>query len=145
MSDRIFAGVWLAVCGVIVFQIAKIAVPFAYEPLGPKAFPILMAFLMAVCSVLLFLKPETNIEWPQGALLAKSGLLVVILLAYATLFAALGFPLATALMVLATARLFGGSWTTSMISAVSIGFLGYMIFDRLLEVSLPAGPLGFLG
>lgn len=140
-SDRIFAAVWLAVCAVIVFQMWRLEVPFAYEPVGPKAFPVLMALLMGLCCLLLIVRPDSDVHWPEAALLGKSGFLVAALLAYAGLFAVVGFPLATAAMALVVSRLFGGSWLSSAITAALLGILGYVIFDRVLEVSLPLGLL----
>lgn len=139
MSDRIFALVWLGVCGLILYQMWNLVVPFAYEPVGPKAFPMLLAVLMAVCCVLMIISPDDDTNWPEPALLAKGALLLTVLLAYGYFFEMLGYPLATAVMVLVASRLYGGSWLSSFIAAVSIGVLGYLLFDRLLEVSLPIG------
>jgi putative tricarboxylic transport membrane protein len=139
VSDRIFAVLWIGVCVVILYQMWALAVPFAYEPVGPKAFPMLMAFLMAACCVVLVIKPDADVHWPEASLLIKGALLVAVLLGYASLFAWLGFPLATVAMALMVSRLFGGSWLSSAVMAVIIGLLGYLVFDRLLEVSLPLG------
>ncbi|HKI74932.1 MAG TPA: tripartite tricarboxylate transporter TctB family protein, partial [Pseudomonadales bacterium] len=120
-------------------------VPFAYEPVGPKAFPILLAVLMALCCGVLLAAPDRDTQWPHAAVLAKGALLIVVLLTYASLFEALGFPLATGLMVIALSRLFGASLKAGLISGVLVGVLGYIVFDRLLEVSLPLGRLWGLG
>jgi len=141
MSDRVFALVWLGVCALIVMQMLALSVPFAYEPVGPKAFPILLAGLMAACCVALLAKPERDIDWPGADLLGKGSVLIGVLLAYATFFETLGFPMATAAMVLAVNRLFGGRWRSALMTAVLVGVGGYLLFDRLLEVSLPAGQI----
>ena len=73
MSDRIFALIWLAVCALITVQMVQLDVPFAYDPVGPKAFPSLMAGLMALCCLYLLLKPDRDIHWPDfsGLLASK--------------------------------------------------------------------------
>ena len=139
MSDRIYATFWIGVCAVIFYQMWILAVPFAYEPVGPRAFPMLMAFLMAACCFVLVIRPDADVQWPEASLIMKSALLVSVLLGYASLFAWLGFPLATAAMALVVSRIFGGGWLSSAITAFVIGLLGYLVFDRLLEVSLPLG------
>ena len=139
MSDRIFAVIWLCVCAVIIAQMWQLEVPFAYEPVGPKAFPILMAVLMALCCVFLLLRPDRDIHWPEGGALVKGAVLIAVLLVYATLFEFLGFPLGTALMVFVVCMLFGGSWLTGVIAGVLTGVIGYFFFDRLLQVTLPLG------
>lgn len=139
MSDRIFAMVWLLVCGVIFVQMWHLGVPFAYEPVGPKAFPMLLSGLMGFCCLLLFINPDRDIHWPAWPVLLRGVLILSVLLGYATLFEVLGFPLATALMVLAVSRLFGGSWRVGLITGVLLGGCGYWFFDTLLQVSLPLG------
>jgi putative tricarboxylic transport membrane protein len=137
MSDRIFAIAWLGVCLLIAVQMWNLVVPFSYEPVGPKAFPALLAMLMALCCAVLLIQPDNNARFPVGPLLQKGVLLIGVLLLYALLFERIGFLLATAAMVLAVARLFGGSWNSSAISAVLIAVLVFVVFDSFLEVSLP--------
>ncbi|MBE2295646.1 MAG: tripartite tricarboxylate transporter TctB family protein [Phycisphaerales bacterium] len=141
MSDRIFAVVWLAVCALIAVQMQQLEIPFSYEPVGPKAFPSLLAGLMALCCIYLLVKPDTDIQWPDASGIRKGLVLIAVLFGYAILFEQLGFPLATALMVVVVSRLFGGSWLNGLITGVLTGVLGYLFFDRLLQVTLPIGQL----
>ena len=116
-------------------------VPFAYEPVGPKVFPVILAALMAVCCIGLIIRPDLDVAWPDRAVLGKSVLLIAALLLYALAFTSLGFPVTTILMVLAVSRLFGANWKSATVSAVLIGVLGFVIFDRVLDVALPLGQL----
>lgn len=141
MSDRVFSLVWLGVCALIAYQIWILSVPFAYEPVGPKAFPILLAVLMAVCCVAMFLSPDPEVHWPEKALIGKGTILLLALLGFGYFFEDLGYPVASAAMAIIVSRLFGGSWLSTLLTALLIGVLGYVIFDRLLEVSLPLGQL----
>ena len=144
MSDRIFAVAWLMVCTLIMVQMSALQVPFAYEPVGPKAFPTILAILMAVCCLILLIRPDPEIHWPDAPILVKGSLVLVVLLAYAGLFEWLGFPLATGLMVFGVNQLFGGRWWSGLISAAVVGIGGYFVFDYLLGVTLPMGKLGRL-
>jgi putative tricarboxylic transport membrane protein len=139
MSDRIFAVLWLGVCGVIFWQMWNLAVPFTYEPVGPKAFPILLAISMSLCCGAILINPDRDTHWPERAALIKGAILVASLLAYGFLFEVLGFPIATAAMVIIVGRLFGGRWIPSGAAGVAIGIFGYFFFDTLLQVSLPIG------
>lgn len=139
MSDRIFATVWLVVCVTVALLMYELEVPFAYEPVGPKVFPVLLAFLMAVCCIGLIIRPDPDIAWPTRVALGKNVILVLALLLYALLFTSLGFPLATIVMVFAVSRLFGAGWKFAAVSALLIGILGFFAFDRLLDVALPLG------
>ncbi len=61
MYDRIFAGTLLLLSGLLAWAATQFKVPFQYEPLGPKAFPIIIAVILAISSIyLLFAKPSTN-------------------------------------------------------------------------------------
>jgi len=137
--DRIFALAWLAVCVLIFLQMWNLDVPFAYEPVGPRAFPILLATLMVIGCAVLFVSPDRGIRWPQTLLLGRGVLLVAVLFGYASSFEWLGFPLATAAMVFVVARIFGGRLIPGVVTGFAIGVTGYLFFDRLLQVSLPLG------
>jgi len=139
VSDRVFAIAWLGVCLLIAVQMWNLAVPFSYEPVGPKAFPALLAGLMALCCIDLLFRPGDAAQFPRGPLLGKGLLLLGVLLGYALLFDRLGFPLATAVMVLAVSRIFGGTWKGSAVSAALIAIAAFYLFDGVLGISLPAG------
>ncbi len=120
------------------------AAPISYEPVGPRAFPLLLAALMALAGAWLIARPG-----PQGFGLDREhfkpiGLAVVAVFAYAALFETLGFPLATALMALPIGMAFGGSWKQSLAGGVVMGLLLYLMFDKLLDVVLPTGLLSFI-
>lgn len=141
MSDRIFSVAWLCVCAIMAWQMWHLVVPFAYEPVGPKAFPLLLAGLMTVCCIFLMASPDADVRWPPASTRYRGALTIVALMAYALLFEPLGFPLATLCMVAAIARIFGASARTGAIAGIAIGGAAYVLFDVLLEVSLPRGTI----
>ena len=79
-----------------------------------------------------------NVPWRATALCAGA------VLAYAMLFQWLGFALATALMALPVGMAFGGSWKQSLAGGTGLGLVLYLLFDKLLDVVLPTGPLAAL-
>lgn len=141
MMDRIFSGVWLCVCIGIAVSIWQMQVPFSYEPVGPKAFPLLLAALMALCSIALIVRPDHQPVDVNPALVGKGAALIGVLLSYALLFSTIGFVVSTALMVVAVSRIFQGSWKTSAVTSVTIALVTFLLFDSVLEVSLPRGTL----
>jgi putative tricarboxylic transport membrane protein len=141
MSDRFFAVLWLAFCAAVAWLAWKIEAPFSYEPIGPRAFPLLLAGAMAACAGWLLLKPDREPDWPRGSARAKSVVLLAAFLAYAFLFEWLGFPLATALVTVAVGRLFGGGWTAVVGGGAAMGIGLWFFFDKLLDVTLPLGRL----
>jgi putative tricarboxylic transport membrane protein len=144
MVDRIFAAVWLALTVVFAVVARTYEAQFSYEPIGPRAFPLLLAGVSLACSAWLLLRPksiaETLAGLPPGGL-AKALTLIAGLFAYAFLFEIVGFPLATLLVTLVVGRLFGGSWWKCAVAGVALGVGLYLLFDRALDVTLPLGSL----
>ncbi|MDQ2778893.1 MAG: tripartite tricarboxylate transporter TctB family protein [Pseudomonadota bacterium] len=144
MSDRIL-GACCVVAGVAMGLAARgYAAPISYEPVGPRAFPLLLAGLLAAGGLWLALRPG-----PHGFDLARSnwkpiGLAVAAVFVYTALFQTLGFPLATALMAVPVGMAFGGTWKQSLIGGVALGVVLYLLFDKLLDVVLPTGILSFI-
>ena len=141
MSDRIFSVVWLAFCAGVAWLAWQIDAPFSYEPIGPRAFPLLLAGAMALAAGWLVLKPDREPDWPRGTLRAKAFALFIAFLAYAMLFEWIGFPVATALMTVAVGRLFDGGWKAVAAGGIGLGIGVWYFFDKLLDVTLPLGRL----
>jgi putative tricarboxylic transport membrane protein len=144
MSDRILGAVCVVAGAGMAWAAQGYAAPISYEPVGPRAFPLLLAGLMAAAGVWLMVRPG-----PQGFGLAREhlrpiGLAVLAVLVYAGLFETLGFPLATALMALPVGMAFGGSWKQSLAGGLVMGVVLYGVFDKLLDVVLPTGLLSFI-
>ncbi|MDU4126587.1 tripartite tricarboxylate transporter TctB family protein [Pantoea sp.] len=139
MSDRIFAGLWLALClggMVIAWQIQS---EYSYEPVGPRPFPMAILGLMAICALLmLFRKPDT-IHWPSGGTLKRLVALALMMLLYGWLFETLGFAICTTLLTFGIGLLFGARWWAAALAGLAMGTTLFYAFDRLLEVTLPVG------
>jgi putative tricarboxylic transport membrane protein len=139
--------------------------PFSYEPIGPRAFPMLLAAGLAINGLwMLFApsraakseaKPDENAaeaiihgrldEGDGGSFFGRPVLITLVaILAYALFFEQLGFPVATALMTLVIGRIFGGSWLGGLAVGIGMGIGLHLLFDRLLDVTLPAGLLSGL-
>ena len=122
---------------------------FSYEPVGPRAFPLLMLALMGVGLIYMIFRPSPVVhseEDPQldRQTLTKIALCVLLLLVFAGTFEPLGFILSSILIGIPMARLYGGRWLASIVvvSLMSIGL--YLLFDKAMEVQLPLGLLDIL-
>ncbi len=139
--DRLFAAVWLVLCVVAGWLATGFVAEISYEPVGPGAFPLVLCILMAVCCLWLIARPGAATAWPARPVLARLALMIASLLAYALTFQWLGFAIATALLTAALGRLFGGSWRVCLVAGILLGGALYLVFDRVLDVTLPAGLL----
>ncbi|WP_435930615.1 tripartite tricarboxylate transporter TctB family protein [Dryocola sp. BD613] len=139
MSDRIFAGIWIALCVAGLFIGWQIQSEYSYEPVGPRPFPLAIIGLMLICAVLMLLRHPDVVEWPGRRVLQRLLVLVVALGCYAWGFEWLGFPLATALITFCIGLLFGATVPAAALSGVALGGALFYAFDRLLDVALPTG------
>lgn len=139
MSDRIFAGIWIVLCIGGLFVAWQIHSEYAYEPVGPRPFPMGIIALMLLCAVLLLLRQSDVVAWPHHAVLQRLVVMVIVLLLYAWGFEWLGFPLATALLTAVIGMLFGAQLPAALVSGVVMGGVLWYAFDRLLDVTLPLG------
>ncbi|EPS2708373.1 tripartite tricarboxylate transporter TctB family protein [Cronobacter turicensis] len=139
MSDRIFAGIWILLCIGGLFVAWQIHSEYAYEPVGPRPFPMGIIALMLLCAVLLLLRRPDVVDWPHNAVLQRLVVMVIVLLLYAWGFEWLGFPLATALLTAVIGMLFGAQLPAALVSGVAMGGVLWYAFDRLLDVTLPLG------
>ena len=139
MSERIFGGVLLLVSLAGIWIGWDLQAPMSYEPVGPRAFPPLVLFLLGLCAIALMLEKKSDTVWAPPPVLKRIGLLFLIVLVYALLFDKLGFMIATALMTVPVARFFGGSWKQGIVGGIGLGVGMFFFFDRLLDVALPTG------
>jgi len=147
--QRIFAVVLLAVCLVLAVMAWPYQAPFSYEPVGPRAFPLLILGLMALALVFLAIRPTPiarSDDEPEldRATLAKVIACFALLLVFAATFEPLGFILSSILIGVPMARLYGGRWLPGAVVVVVMSVLLYWLFDRVMDVPLPLGPLAAL-
>ncbi|ARU87522.1 tripartite tricarboxylate transporter TctB family protein [Pseudomonas sp. M30-35] len=141
MYVRLFSVIWLLLCIWLAFIAWGFQAPFAYDPVGPRAYPLLLLGLMGAGSLWLVIKPGLMEQQLHMPTVKRSAICVLVLLAYALTFEPLGFVLSTTLAVFVLGLLFTGRPVPCLISAVLMGVLLFLLFDYLLDVPLPLGVL----
>ncbi|WP_439113822.1 tripartite tricarboxylate transporter TctB family protein [Hydrogenophaga sp.] len=144
MSDRVLGAVCVVASAAMAWAAQDYAAAISYEPVGPRAFPLLLAAGLSLCGLWLVLRPTARAEAFRGVPWRGTALCAAAVLVYALLFQSLGFALATALMALPVGMAFGGSWKQSLAGGAALGLVLYVLFDKLLDVVLPTGPLAAL-
>ncbi|HKS14498.1 MAG TPA: tripartite tricarboxylate transporter TctB family protein [Pseudomonas sp.] len=147
--QRIFALILLAVCAALAVMAWPYQAAFSYEPVGPRAYPLLMLGLMGLALLYLAFRPTPIVhkdDEPEldRETLTKIGLCVALLLVFAATFEPLGFILSSILVGIPMARLYGGRWLHSAIIVVAMSLFLYWLFDRVMDVPLPLGLLDVL-
>lgn len=154
MSDRVLGAVCVVIACAMAWAAQGYAAEISYEPVGPRAFPMLLAVLMAIGGLWLVVKPwlrpgvdaapgpgapdATRAPWTALSFVAAT------LIGFAMLFQWLGFTLATALMAIPVGIAFGGNWKQALAGGVGLGLGLYLLFDKLLDVVLPTGLLSIV-
>ena len=149
LAQRIFALGLLIACVALAVMAWPYQAAFSYEPVGPRAFPLLMLALMGLGLAYMIFRPTATVHSEDEPkldreTLTKIGLCVALLLIFAGTFESLGFILSSTLIGIPMARLYGGRWLPSIviISLMSVGL--YLLFDKAMDVPLPLGLLDVL-
>ena len=103
--------------------------PFSYEPIGPKAFPLLIAVIMAICGLILTVKGGNEAEANRKSANLRILTMVAYIVLYAFLFNILGFVVSTALMTILVGKLFGAKWWQAIVGGVVVSVLFFLLFD----------------
>ncbi|WP_193143023.1 tripartite tricarboxylate transporter TctB family protein [Meridianimarinicoccus sp. MJW13] len=143
MSDRIFGVVGLLLA--IGFALAAFAIEesFLSDAVGPKAFPLIIATVLGLSSIVIALKPDPEPEWPALPRLAEVLAAVVVMILYAELLPEIGFVIATAFAATYLTWRLGSGLIASVVTGIGTSLGIYVIFHMVLGLSLARGPLGF--
>lgn len=144
MTDRIAGAIVLALG--LAYLIGALSLPTAVigDPNGPRTLPVFLAAALIVLGASLLLARKTDTlegpVWGGGIGLA---LIVLAIVTYAFVLTPLGYPIATALLMLALLSIYNQRrWALNATVAVAFTAASYYLFHILLGVYVPAGLLG---
>ena len=108
--QRIFALILLAVCAVLAVMAWPYQAAFSYEPVGPRAFPLLMLGLMGLALLYLAIRPTPIVHKEDEPPLDRPTLIKIaictgLLILFAATFESLGFIVSAVLIGVPMARL----------------------------------------
>jgi putative tricarboxylic transport membrane protein len=138
--DRILGVLFVLIAAGAAWHAQTLVVPFAADPVGPSAFPTIVAAILGISGIVLLLRPgEVILEfgrWPRAIVLIAASL------AYPLLLHPLGFVPATTLLCFAAALAFEARPLPGLISSIITAAVFFALIDYLLDLPLPRGPLG---
>ena len=143
MSDRIFGIFGLLLAIGFAFAALAIEESFLSDAVGPKAFPIIIAAVLGLSSIVIALRPDAAPEWPTLARLAEIAAAVVMMILYAELLPEVGFVIATFFAAAYLTWRLGSGLLASLATGLGTSLGIYVIFHLVLGLSLARGPLGF--
>lgn len=143
MSDRIFGLVGALLAIGYAFAAMQIEESFLSDVVGPKAFPLIIATVLGISSLVIALRPDASPVWPPLNRLAEIFAAVVVMILYAELLPEIGFIIATAFAAAYLAWRLGSSVLESILVGLGTSVGIYAIFHLVLGLSLARGPFGF--
>ena len=143
MSDRIFGGVGLLFALLFIWAAFHIELSFISDPVGPRTFPIIVAVVMAVASLVIIIKPDVKPQWPRMARLLEIAIAAGVMVAYALALPVAGFLIATAVAAAFLTWRLGTEPLWAVVSGVLTSIGIYTVFHLILGLSLARGPFGF--
>jgi putative tricarboxylic transport membrane protein len=64
LSDRIFGGVCVVLAAAYVYFALQVQTAFISDPLGPKAFPVIIGVILAIGGIYAIARPDADPSWP---------------------------------------------------------------------------------
>lgn len=142
-APLLIAVALVLIAAVIIWDASRINAVGGYSPVGPSTVPMIIGFGMiglAIWTVFDCLKGKfptrERQEFSPVAWVVAGLVIQMLLLNHA------GFSIATGVMFAFTARAFGKTqlWKSIPVG-IGLSFLVYVLFAKLLQLSIPAGPL----
>lgn len=143
-----FGGLMLIAAVLVVVDAVRL--PETSAVIGPAAVPLPVGVLLAVVGAALLVRSRAQLAVatpgeerpPHGALRVMA--LVATLAAFALLLPVLGYVVCSAALFTATAMLLGAPRRPATAAVGwALAAVVFLVFDRLIGLTLPAGPWGF--
>ena len=144
-SDRIF-GLVVVLSALAYFAGAwQIQAGMMMDPLGPRAFPMLIAAAGLICGLGMLLRPDAEPEWPGLRAWIGMAIALAVLVGYAYTIVPLGFLIPTAVASAAIAYLIEPKATQSLLTGLGLAVVLYVIFKYGLGLGLQPFPRALMG
>ena len=140
MSDRLTGALFAAIAVWYGYTAQFYTMDFA-DPLGPSAFPQVLAVPFGLLAVYLMLRPDPDPEWVLGGRLVKQAGIIALLIVYSQVLGIFGFVLSTAVLAALLSLSLGARPIPAILSGAASGVGFFFMFDRLFELPLPTGTL----
>ena len=143
MTDRIFGVVGLLLAIGFALSALTIQESFLSDAVGPKAFPLIIAAVLGLCSLVIALRPDASPDWPGVGRLVEILAAAVVMVLYAELLPVIGFIIATFLASAYLTWRLGSGPVASIVTGLGTSLGIYAVFHLALGLALARGPLGF--
>ncbi len=144
-SDRIFGLVVLMAALAFIASATQIQTSFMSDPVGPKAFPMIVGAIAGLCGLVMMIRPDPDPEWPKGRTFFALLIAVVVLIAYAYALKPLGFLIPTAITAAILSYQISPRIGPATLSGVGLSVGLFLLFKYALGLGLEAFSKGLFG
>ena len=142
MSQDRAAGAVLVFIGLaLAMEATTFDVAFMTDPVGPKALPFLVAFMLVTAGAGALARPREDLALPSRDVVLRMTAAVAAFLLYAAALPWLGFFLSTTLVATVLSLLYRGPLGPSAAAAAILSGGLWLLFVQLLSLPLPVGDL----
>lgn len=135
-SDRIFGAVVVLGSLGYVATAAQIPAPFFSDPLGTRAFPMIVGVCAAICGAMMVWKPDAEPEWPALASFGALLVATIALVGYAYAIKPLGFLLPTAVVSTILSYQIAPRVVPAILSGFGLSIGLFILFRYVLDLGL---------
>ena len=140
MSDRMTGLIVAVLALAFAAGASQLEEPFFADPLGPKAFPLLVSAVAFLAGATMVMRPDAEPAWPGLATLIRLAIATIILVAYAHALKPLGFLLPTAIASAALSYQIRPRARQSVVIGLALSAGLFVIFKYALGLGLFALP-----
>ena len=145
ISDRIFGLVVLMVALAFIANATQIQTSFLADPVGPKAFPMLVGGIAGLCGLFMIIRPDPDPKWAKGRTLIALLVAISVLVAYAYALKPLGFVIPTAITAAILSYQISPQIRPASLAGIGLSVGLFVLFKYALDLGLVAFPKGWIG
>jgi putative tricarboxylic transport membrane protein len=143
MNDRVFGVFTLLLSVFYIFSAYIVEESFISDHIGPKIYPYIVSFFLITSSLFLVFKPDIKPVWPKFNKIIEIFMTALILIIYAIFLPVIGFVFSTFFAASFISWRLGAKLTSAFSAGLIISVTIFILFRKVLGLSLATGPLGF--
>lgn len=144
-SDRVFGLVVIIGALAYIAGAFQIQTSFMSDPVGSKTFPILLGVVAILCGLVMLLRPDPQVDWPDLATLGHIGIAVLVMVAYAYTLKPYGFLGPTAVCAAVLSYQIRPRAVPAILTGLGLSLGLFVIFKYVLGLGLQPLPKALLG
>ena len=143
MNDRVFGVFTLLISIFYIFSAYIVEESFISDHIGPKTYPYIVSFFLISSSLFLIFKPDIKPKWPEFRKIIEILITAIILIMYAVFLPVIGFVFSTLFASSFISWRLGAKLSSAFTAGLIISVTIFILFRKILGLSLATGPLGF--